>query len=199
MKGPKLKDGFKKGATKPEADEILIKLIVQKDEKALSVFYDMHGRLIYSLVLKLLGNKPDAEEVTQETFLKVWDNAEKYNGNKGSVKSWLVTMARRLAIDKTRSKHYKMRNRESAFAAPDGSGPDSQQSGKKVESADYLAEAREIKEALAKLDDQCRNVIHLSYYEGYSHSEISKHLNMPLGTVKHRIRQGVEKLRQVFL
>ena len=199
LKGPELRDGPYRQDVNSGVDDILIDLIMQKDEKAFGAFYDRHGKLIYSLIFRILGHKPDAEEVTQEAFLKVWDNADKYDVRKGSVKSWLITLARRLAIDRTRSKQYKMRVRETEFSSADDSGSESHNITSKVKATDHQTEAREVNEALSGLDDQYRQLIQLSYFEGFSHSEISTLLDMPLGTVKHRIREAVIKLRKVFV
>ncbi|MBD3233327.1 MAG: sigma-70 family RNA polymerase sigma factor [candidate division Zixibacteria bacterium] len=178
-------------------DEALLKLISERDEKALELFYEYHNRLVYNLIRRMLGDSQDAEEVTQEVFMKVWDNADKFDGRRGNVQGWLVTMTRRLAIDRTRSKQYKIRNKEGSLDS--GVNPDSIKglTGKANETAE-ATEVREVAEALKKIDDSHSEALYLSYYEGYSHSEIAENLNIPLGTVKHRIREAVNKLRKIL-
>jgi RNA polymerase sigma-70 factor (ECF subfamily) len=194
MKGQNLKGKFLTENPDPEADIILMQLIGAKDEKALGVFYDIHSSMIYSLVLKMTGSVFDAEEIVQEVFLKIWNNADKYDGRRGSVQSWIITIARRLAIDRTRSKQFKMRSRESS----DESSLESVRQNSQDNQTSVAAEIREVNEALEKLDSSYRDVINLSYYEGYSHSEIANHLDIPLGTVKYRIREAVDKIRRLL-
>ena len=137
-----------------------------KDEKALKAFYDLYSKSIYSLVIRIIGRVQDAEEVTQEVFFKVWKNAEKYDCRRGNVKSWLLTMARRLAIDRIRSKQYKMRERESTPLSSTELNDGFLDFDYKIIETDLGIKAREINEALVELDDQYREVIHLSYFEG---------------------------------
>ena len=180
-----------------EADAALLGLIRQRDESALAMLYDTRGQMLYSLALSIVGNTADAEEVTQEVFLKVWNKAEVFDPARGSALAWLVTMARRLAIDKTRSRQHKSRGREvsiddTAGAAP---RPEAAVAGELVTAG---VQAREVLDALERLDENHREVIRLSYFEGLSHSKIASHLNTPLGTVKSRIREAVGQLRRIL-
>jgi len=181
-----------------EADELLIGLIKKRDEHALSVFYDRRSGLVYSLAYSMLGDKSDAEEVTEEVFLRIWEKAESFDNSRGSALAWLTVMTRRLAIDKTRSKQYKMRSREASLETADAGGKlgeGHQEGERKIVMA---AEATRISKALGQLDDSHREVIQLSYYEGLSHSKIAERLDSPLGTVKTRIREAVIQLRRIL-
>jgi RNA polymerase sigma-70 factor (ECF subfamily) len=181
-----------------EADELLLGLIRKKDEHALSVFYDRRSGLVYSLAYSMLGDKSDAEEVTEEVFLKIWEKAESFDNSRGSALAWVTVMTRRLAIDKTRSKQYKMRSREASLEMADASGKLGEGHEEGERKIVMAAEATRISKALGQLDDSLREVIQLSYYEGLSHSKIAERLDSPLGTVKTRIREAVIQLRRIL-
>ncbi len=178
------------------ADEVLLRLLREQNEAALALLYDNRSRLVYSLALSIVGNVSDAEEVTQEVFFRVWQKADTYDVARGSALAWITTMTRRLAIDRTRSKHYKSRGREISL---DVSG-DRHVHGGVVGSARLLddLQARQVVKALDQLDGHHREVIQLSYFEGLSHARIADHLDTPLGTVKSRLREAVSHLRKIL-
>jgi RNA polymerase sigma-70 factor (ECF subfamily) len=157
------------------------------------VLYERRSSVMYSLVMSIVHNETDAEEVTQEAFIKIWKAAGSFDSVRGSALAWITTMTRRLAIDRTRSKHYKSDKKKAvlddieewSLVSRDGS-------------PSAGVEAREVHEALAQLDDKHRKVIRLSYFEGMSHSQISERLDTPIGTVKSRIREAVVKLRRLM-
>jgi len=180
--------------TEHEAE--LMRRIQQRDEAALSEFYENRGKLVYSLALSIVRNVSDAEEVTQEVFLKLWQKAGSFDESRGSALAWLVTMTRRAAIDRTRSKTFKSRAREAEL---DDMIRDTAHKGGSASSDGVAAvEAREVLDALSRLDGPHREVIWLSYFEGLSHSKIADHLGTPLGTVKSRIREAVIQLRNML-
>ncbi len=174
------------------ADELLIRLIAEKDQSALSMFYDNRSKLIYSLVFNIVKSVPDAEEVTEDVFFKVWQKADTYDKSKGSVLAWLVTIARRMALDRTRSKHYKHQQSdvtmEEAFVHSEAGTAYVTNPGDKTD----------VNRALENLDNSHRELIDLSYYQGMSQTQIADQLDMPLGTVKSRMRSALKQLRQVF-
>jgi RNA polymerase sigma-70 factor (ECF subfamily) len=169
--------------------------IQKKEESALAGLYERRGRLVYSLALSIVRNVSDAEEVTQEVFLKLWQKADSFDGSRGSALAWMVTMTRRLAIDRTRSRLFKSREREANLddMIRDGAYRSRGDSG---EAAMADVNAREVLDALNRLDGPHREVIQLSYFEGLSHSKIADQLETPLGTVKSRIREAVIQLRR---
>lgn len=179
-------------------DAGLLGRIAQKDQAALSELYDHRGRLIYSLVLRMVGSSTDAEEVTQETFLKIWQNAATFDTAKGSPITWIITIARRLAIDRTRSKSYKSAQRTSTL---DEAISDNLEQVAGDDPADRIVDqlqAGEVRNLLGQLSENHLKVIYLSYYECFSHSEIADRLEIPLGTVKSRMREGVNHLRKLM-
>ena len=181
-----------------ETDEILLGLISDGDELALSRLYDRKSGIVYSLAYNMLGNKHDAEEVTGEVFMKIWEKAGSFDRTRGSVAAWIAVMARRLAIDRTRSKQYRSRGREVPIEPVDAGGKLGDKHGESESRIVMSIEAGKISNALNRLSDAYREVIQLSYFEGLSHSKISERLDTPLGTVKTRIREAVIQLRQLL-
>lgn len=160
---------------------------------ALGVLYDRYSRLIFSLAFKILANPEEAEDVTQEIFLALWQR-DAYNPSRGSLSSFLTTMTRSRAIDKLRSRGTKYRflqrwegitRSEGAMATP-------------LEQASMGERSQIIRVALEQLPPNERQVLEIAYYEGLSQSEIAQRLSIPLGTVKTRSRQGLLKLRQAL-
>lgn len=169
----------------------LIHRLAQGDEVALEQFYRLHARFVYSLALSVVKSARDAEEVTQETFWRVWNHASRFDPSRCTVKGWLAMLTRRLAIDRTRSRIYKQHAREAPAAERMNPEPcqDSDQAHW------YGHRKRQVQLALAELDESHREIIRLSYYEGMSHSHMAEALGTPLGTVKSRLREAIHQLR----
>ena len=178
------------------ADAILMRQVAAGDRKSLAQLYDRFGQLIFSLVLKIVRRPEDAEEVTIDLFLRLWKKAGDYQESRGTVAAWIVVLARRLAIDRTRSKGYKARRRETSI---DNHENMTDPNGSDYHSPDHRLiaeqEGSRLKNALGGLDESRRELLFLAYYEGLSHGEIARHLEMPLGTVKTRLRSAVRDLR----
>jgi RNA polymerase sigma-70 factor (ECF subfamily) len=164
------------------------------DRDAFARFYDRYAPLVFPLILRIVRGREDGAEVLQEVFWEAWRGAASYDRARGSPEAWLVTKARARAIDRVRS----VRRRGGTFvapldeavaAAPAEPGPD----------AAERAEGRGIVQgALARLPEPQREVIELAYYGGLTQTEIAERLKQPLGTVKTRIRLGLERLREVM-
>jgi RNA polymerase sigma-70 factor (ECF subfamily) len=180
------------------ADNVLLSLIGEGDETALARLYREKSRFVYSLAFNIVKNGADAEEITEEVFLKIWQNAGSYDVSRGSVMAWLTTIARRQAIDRTRSKYYKGRMKEVDLESGAADSDAGALVGATADAVSAGAESREVEEALDRLGDSHRELIRLSYYEGLSHSMIAESLKMPLGTVKTRLREAVIQLRSIF-
>jgi RNA polymerase sigma-70 factor (ECF subfamily) len=174
------------------ADEELMPLIGDKDPEAFAVLYDRHGGVAFSLAYRIVGERAAAEDVTQEAFISVWRSGARYDRARGSVRSWMLGIVRNRAIDLLRSK---------AGRAPNLDFDDD--SVLKQRPAEELTEdealrresANELRGALGELPGEQSKVIELAYFGGFSHSEIAEMLNVPLGTVKGRMRLGLEKIR----
>jgi RNA polymerase sigma-70 factor (ECF subfamily) len=179
--------------TDPAHDAALLRRIRERDEGALSEFYDRHSTLVYSLARSVLRDDGDAEDIVQEVFFRIWERANVFDPSRGSPAAWLTTLTRRLAIDRTRSRSFRARGREAPLEAVVGSA-----SNAGGESVTMSAEANEVLAAIEQLEPVYRDVIRLSYYEGLSHSSIATKLGTPLGTVKSRLREGVTQLRRIL-
>jgi RNA polymerase sigma-70 factor, ECF subfamily len=178
----------------PSDDEnfATIERIIQKDRSALSALYDRFARVVYSVAYRSLGSVEESEEVVMDVFAKIWMTADTYNPAKARVDSWIFMMTRSRILDRLRSKQRrgKLTDAISAFDLPASTADPS------VELE--IAERRtEIIAALATLPPEQRQVLEMAYYRGWSHREIAEHTGMALGTVKTRIRLGLEKLRSV--
>jgi RNA polymerase sigma-70 factor, ECF subfamily len=174
------------------ADEELMPLIGEKDPDAFEVFYDRHGGVAYSLAYRIVGERGAAEDVTQEAFISIWRSGARYDAARGSVRSWMLGIVRNRAIDALRSK---------AGRAPkldfDDDSILEHRPAEELTDAEALRRetAGELRGALGGLPGEQSKVIELAYFGGFSHSEIAAMLGVPLGTVKGRMRLGLEKIR----
>lgn len=168
----------------------LIASIAERNRDAFSRFYDFYAPMIYSLALRMLKAQSDAEDLLQEVFLQVWRQATVYSVQRGSPEAWLINIARSRAIDKLRS----IRRREKNFVLTDD--PAAAESAHNVEISAGESETRLImNSALANLPEAQRRVLELAYFDGLSQTEIAARLAEPLGTVKTRMRAGIQRLR----
>jgi RNA polymerase sigma-70 factor (ECF subfamily) len=174
------------------ADEELMPWIGRKDAEAFEVFYDRHGGAAYSLAYRILGERGAAEDCIQEAFISIWRSGGKFDPTRGSVRSWTLSIVRNRAIDMLRSKA----NKAPKMTFDDDEIIESRPSGELTEEEAMRHEtATEVRGALSQLPDDQSKVIQLAYFGGFSQSEIAAMLNVPLGTVKGRMRLGLEKIR----
>jgi RNA polymerase sigma-70 factor (ECF subfamily) len=174
------------------ADEELMREVSNMNSTAFEIIYDRHSNAVYSLSYRIVGTASSAEDVCQEAFLIVWRNGARYQAHLGSVRSWLLSIARNRAIDNirqvTRHQQNQTSNQSAAEQRPDEANTET----------DVIKQMgmQETKELLLVLPAEQRQVIELSFYSGYSHSEIANHLQIPLGTVKGRMGLALNKMRQ---
>jgi RNA polymerase sigma-70 factor, ECF subfamily len=162
-----------------------------RDERALDALYDRYSGLVYALALRMVGDRDLAEEVLQDTFLRCWGGAERYDESRGRVAAWLMGVARNRAIDLLRSRQHQARLRERApLASPDGPGEPSQ-----PDATELVLLRQAVGEALATLTPPQRAAIELAYYGGLSQADVARALDEPLGTIKTRMRDGLRRLR----
>jgi RNA polymerase sigma-70 factor (ECF subfamily) len=172
----------------------LVELVATGDQSALGALYDATNRLIYSLILRVLGDVSSAEEVLIDVYTQVWRQAASYDANRGAPLAWMATIARSRAIDRLRSGWQDQRRKESLEVL--GDAPTNAASPEEMTAE---SERRKfVREALNLLTPEQREVIELAYYSGLSHSEIAEKLKQPLGTVKTRTRLGMMKLREAL-
>lgn len=176
------------------SDLELVAAIQARQVRALDVLYDRYGQFVYSVALRILNSSEEAEDVTQETFLKLWQRCDTYRSDRASLSSFIVMMARSKAIDRLRSRksHHQRLHQwhlaHNALAHPNTP----------FESATLRERSQKLQIALEQLSAAERDVLEKAYYEGFSQSEIAKHHDIPLGTVKSRSRQALKKLRSAL-
>lgn len=171
------------------SDESLMTLLQRKDLGALEALYDRHHRLALALAYRVLGDLGAAEEVVQETFLAAWRQAASYQPERGRARAWLLSIVRHRSIDRVR------RSRSSdAVAQLDESILD-ERTPDVWQLAEQNVQREQILQALTALPREQREAIELAFYRGLTHRQISELTGLPLGTVKGRMRLGMEKLR----
>ena len=163
------------------------------DEAAFADLYDATSRRLFGLVLRIVRDHAMSEEVTQEVYLDVWRQSSRFDPERGSALSWLMTIAHRTAVDKVRASEAS-RRRDDAHA----STHQDIEFDTTAESAQASLEAQRVRRALATLTDAQRAAVELAYLGGYTHTEVARLLDLPLGTAKTRIRDGLIRLRDTL-
>ncbi len=174
----------------------LVSAMAAGNQQAMGELYDRTSSLIHAVALRMLANPQDAEEVVLDVFMKAWRNAPSYTPERGSVTAWLVMMSRTVAIDRIRSRHAQPRTLDlsgSDFFPEIAVSPDN------PEAATAHNQWRQrIHAAMADLPPEQREALLLAFFGGLSHAELSERLDLPLGTIKTRIRLGLKRLRGVL-
>lgn len=183
--------------TSPQDEVGLIHRIINKDQRALELLYKKYSNTVFSLVLSIVQRREEAEDVLQELFMKIWEKAYTYNETKGSVYSWVVTMSRNKAIDRIRSSRYKASkledtNDEVLYGHIEGD------TRNPLEETMMNEQMEQVRNALIRIPGKQREAVAIAYFQEMTHHEISEMLNVPLGTVKHRIREGKMKLKNIL-
>jgi len=175
-----------KSATK----ETLLAQIAGGDQAAFGALYDEISPRVFGLIRRLLVDHAQSEEVTQEVFLEIWQNASRYEPSKGGASTWILTMAHRRAVDRIRSSQ-SGRDRDVKIGIRDYvSDYDNV-----ADTVETTIEHERVKEAMSQLTELQRQAVTLAYYGGFSHSEVAAMLSVPIGTVKTRLRDGMIRLR----
>jgi RNA polymerase sigma-70 factor (ECF subfamily) len=170
----------------------LIQRVGNQDREAFSQLYERFSTLVFTLAMRMLRARFDAEDLLQEVFVQVWRQAQNYSAERGSPEAWIVNIARSRAIDKIRS----IRRMEKSFVLTDD--PARAESSDNVESSAAESETRlTMNSALANLPETQRRVLELAYFDGLTQTEIAQRLAEPLGTVKTRMRSGIQRLREI--
>lgn len=177
-------------------DERLVIALAGRDVRALEALYDRYGDYVYSVSLRVVGDAQLAEDIAQEVFLRLWRRPELFDASRGRFLTWLLSVARNKAIDERRSRGRRFRHEN-----PPGSVSDEVPAAAEdpVDSAVLADDRIVIQKALALLPTEQRLAIQLAYFGGYTQQEIAAGLKQPLGTVKTRIRLGLQKLRAVLI
>jgi len=169
----------------------LIARLQQRDRAAAVELYDRYAGAIYGMVMRIVKKPEFAEEIVQDTFVKVWNNIESYDRTKGKFFTWIYNIARNEAIDKRRSKENKALEKTKSMDANVYSVESSNYSETKIEDIG-------VKQLLDHLDEESKMILDLVYFQGYTHQETADETGTPLGTIKTKVRRGLIKLREVL-
>jgi RNA polymerase sigma-70 factor, ECF subfamily len=178
------------GPVEDTSDDLLLGRVARGDEVAFEAIYDRYAGSVFGMVRSVLRDPAQSEEVAQEVLVEVWRTAARFDAAKGSVRAWVLTMARRRAVDRVRSVQ-AAGDREQRVAA--GSGV--REFDEVAEEVEGRFERQAVRRCLGGLTELQREAVNLAFYRGYSHREVSELLTVPLGTVKTRLRDGLIRLR----
>ncbi len=171
----------------------LLRRSARGDEAAFAEVYDATASRLFGLVLRIVRDHAMSEEVTQEVYLDVWRQSARFDPDRGSPMSWLMTIAHRTAVDRVRASEAS-RRRDDAHAATSHDV----EFDTTAEAAQASLEAQRVRRALTTLTDAQRSAVELAYLGGYTHTEVARLLDLPLGTAKTRIRDGLIRLRDTL-
>lgn len=172
-------------------EEELVHALKRHDTVAIKALYDMYSASLLGVIARIVLQKEIAEDLLQETFVKIWNSADNYDASKGRLFTWMMNVARNLAIDKLRSKDFKNANKNQDIE----------------NNVDFIDEQRGIslnadtlglKELVGNLKPDLKQVLDMVYFKGYTHAEAAEQLRLPLGTVKTRVRMAIIELRKKF-
>lgn len=175
-------------------DEELVALVARDESWALTELYDRYVRLVFSMALRVLNDRASAEEIVQEVFSKVWRGSSAFDGRRGKFSSWLIGIAHHQCIDELR----RRRVRPVGESLAESPAMDLASDDDPVQAAERSYERARIRRALAQIPGEQRFVIELAYFEGLTHQEIAARCQEPLGTVKTRVRLGMQKLKELL-
>src|SRR5215216_278770 len=175
------------------ADEDLISLVEAADAEAFATLYDRHSRAAFSLAYRMMGERQASEDLAQDAFLKVWRSATSYRPERGSVRTWILSIVHNRGIDQIRSQASRRRTQEKIEA----SAPRSQPSEAFAETW-RNSQREQVREALGTLPPEQLKILELAYFSGYTHLQISELVDVPLGTIKGRMQLGLKKMRDYF-
>jgi len=173
------------------SEEELVLALRNREKIAIEALYDMYSSSLYGVISRIIIDTATSEDVLQETFVKIWHSFPSYSTEKGRLFTWMINIARNLAIDKLRSKDFKNQNKN-------------QELENNVTSIDeqintiYKPELLGIKELVETLKPEQKSILDLVYFKGYTHVEAAEELGIPLGTIKTRLRMAIQQLRKHF-
>lgn len=180
-------------ASRPADGEALVAAVARGDREALGQLYDCFAGRVMAVLVRMLPTRAEADELLQEVFTELWQKAGAYDRDRGTVTTWVITVARSRALDALRASRRRARGRhdpvdDAALSAPPAERPDSRATAAERSGA--------VREALGRLTAAQREALELAYFAGLSHTEIAAHLDLPVGTVKSRIIAGMKQLRE---
>lgn len=172
-------------------EDELVSRLFRQDKKAFSYLYDNYSSAIYGVIFRIVQDEEAAQDILQEAFVKIWNNFQQYDKTKGRLFTWIINLARNLAIDATRSKSFRNQQKnlelDKIVSFIDSN-----------KSTSFNPEQIGLKTLIEKLRPEQREIIDLAYFRGYTQTEIAEALNIPLGTVKTRMRSAILRLREIL-
>lgn len=169
----------------------LVDQIRAGNRQALAELYDAYAGMVYGVVLKMIRNDEIAQEIVQDVFLRVWKNIDTYDPTRARISTWMINIARNRTIDEIRSKNYKNLKENQSI-------DDSVNEGEAGGSVEMKVDAIGLKSVVNRLRPEQKLLLEYVYFGGYTHEEAAKELNIPLGTVKTRIRSSILELRKIL-
>ena len=173
------------------SEEDLVRALKGQETIAIQALYDMYSGALLGVITRIVQHAEVAEDLLQETFIKIWNSADNYDSSKGRLFTWMINVARNLAIDKLRSKDFRNSSKNQDIE----NNVDFIDSQKKVT---FNADTLGLRDMVTALKPELNKVLNMVYFKGYTHVEAAEELNLPLGTVKTRIRMAIMELRKHF-
>lgn len=171
------------------AESQIVEMLHQNDRQVIAIIYDQYAPSLYGIVVRIVQSEEIAQDVMQDAFVKIWKKGTTYNATKGTLFTWLLNITRNTAIDKLRSAGFKKRGKNQSI---------DDLVNNQVSSSATNPEEIGVKELLNNLDEKYKEIVDMIYFGGFTHKEVSEELNIPLGTVKTRLRIALRELRGIF-
>ena len=173
------------------SEDELVTALRNKEKAGAEALYDMYSSSLYGIIFRIVQHEEIAEDLLQDTFVKIWNSFSSYDASKGRLFTWMVNIARNISIDKTRSKDFRNSSKTEDI--------ENNVLSLEMQSANSLnPETMGLKELVAKLKPEQKIILDMVYFRGFTHAEVSEELEIPLGTVKTRLRNAIISLRKVF-
>lgn len=177
--------------TKPLVSETeLITLLKSRDKRGFDLLYDNYSKALYGIVLKIVKTEEVAEDVLQDAFVKIWKNVSSYDSSKGTLFTWILNVARNTAIDRIRSQEYKNTSKIQPI--------DNNVGMVNGQSTEIQVEHIGLEKVVSRLKPEHQIIIDYIYFKGFTQTEVAETLNIPLGTVKTRVKSAINHLRELF-
>ncbi|SDY88460.1 RNA polymerase sigma-70 factor, ECF subfamily [Hymenobacter psychrophilus] len=173
-----------------ETELLLVQRLRDRDEGAMTIFYDKYAAALYGVILRIVKKEETAEDVLQEAMVKIWHSFSSYDAGKGRLFTWVMNVSRNLAIDKIRSKQYRVGSRTQPLE-------DSSAAMRLAADSSFRPEHIGLQEMTRQLNPDQRQIVDLLYFGGFTQSEVAEELNLPLGTVKTRARAAIKVLSKL--
>ena len=173
------------------SEEELVLLLKQQSRDAFNYLYRQYSAVLYGVINKVVYDEQTAQDVLQEVFVKIWSNIGQYDAKKGRIYTWMINIARNASIDKLRSKGEIMKGKIQT-------GEDVVNNLERGMKTEQITDTIGLRKMVAALKPEYETIISLAYFKGFTLDEISKTLGIPLGTVKTRMRNGIQQLRAIF-